>query len=507
MRILLLTLIVSMFISCETSEINNYEKLGNEPNIFPDYTNITIPYNIAPLNFSIKDEFDKHILKIYSSNNNEITVKSSNKSFNINKSKWSKLLFDAKGDSIFFDLYALNKNNRWQKYKKVSNYVSEDSIDSHMAYRLIYPGYILWDKIGLYQRDITCFKQSEILTNKSTGKNCMNCHTFNRNNPDQMMFHMRAKNGGTMLIQNGKITKINLSHKNVVSAGVYPAWHPSGKIIAFSVNKIGQFFHSKKNLSKEVVDFESDIILYNVEKNSILGTPELLGKNNLENTPEWSPDGKYLYYVSAPVFNFKPAYRNMIAYDSIKYNLMRISYDIENNEWGKPEVIIDSKTTNKSYSFPRVASNGRFVLLSSADYGYFTVNNPGSDVVMYDLINKSFVNTTLNSNDVDSFHSWSSNGKWIVFSSKRLNGIQSYPYFAHIGSNGINSKPFLLPQINDKFYSNFNFSFNVPVFIKSELKVDRWKLLKEALSPPDSVKLDESVNLDAITGATRKVTI
>jgi hypothetical protein len=73
----------------------------------------------------------------------------------------------------------------------------------------------------------------------------------------------------------------------------------------------------------------------------------------------------------------------------------------------------------------------------------------------------------LNSDDADSYHSWSSNGRWVLFSSRRLDGRYTRLFLAHFDGEGNFGKPFLLPQ---KKYSHNVLrlkSYNVPEFVKS----------------------------------------
>ena len=62
----------------------------------------------------------------------------------------------------------------------------------------------------------------------------------------------------------------------------------------------------------------------------------------------------------------------------------------------------------------------------------------------------------------DTYHSWSSTGRWFVFASKRDDGLYGKPYFAHVSADGKVSKPFLLPQKSPSFYDDNLKSFNVP---------------------------------------------
>jgi hypothetical protein len=66
----------------------------------------------------------------------------------------------------------------------------------------------------------------------------------------------------------------------------------------------------------------------------------------------------------------------------------------------------------------------------------------------------------------DTYHSWSSDSKWFVFASKRDNGVYGKPYFSHIDSNGVASKPFVLPQKDPAYYDYTLISFNIPELSK-----------------------------------------
>ena len=62
---------------------------------------------------------------------------------------------------------------------------------------------------------------------------------------------------------------------------------------------------------------------------------------------------------------------------------------------------------------------------------------------------------SLNSDETESYHSWSSNGKWLVFSSKRGDGLTARPYFAYFGSPDNVGKPFVLPQKDPTLYKEW----------------------------------------------------
>ena len=85
----------------------------------------------------------------------------------------------------------------------------------------------------------------------------------------------------------------------------------------------------------------------------------------------------------------------------------------------------------------------------------------------------------MNAEDVDSFHTLSSNCRWLVFSSRRDDGLYTKPYFTHVDAQGQASKPFLLPQENPlEFYKRRMESYNLPAFTTGPVETDAFDLVR-----------------------------
>ena len=181
----------------------------------------------------------------------------------------------------------------------------------------------MWNEMGIYQRNLENFEETAILNNTQTDRNCMNCHSFCMQNPEQMQLHIRAKHAGTLLMNEGTITKLDTKTEQTMSALVYPYWHPSGKFIAYSVNDTKQLFHTNHLNRIEVMDLASDVVVYDVEKNEIVTAPQLFGKEVFETFPSFSPDGKTLYFCAARQQKMPDDT------DKLKYHLCSISFDAE----------------------------------------------------------------------------------------------------------------------------------------------------------------------------------
>ena len=478
------------------SNVDVHNEMDRSPRIHPDYSDIVIPPNIAPLNFML-DEPGKEYFVDFSAaggSNAHIRISTKKNKVIIPAAKWRRLLSDNRGKKLSIQVYVKDPQNRWKKFRPVIIRVANETIDSHVVYRLINPAYTLWWNMGIYQRNLETFNESPIFTNRMTRKNCMNCHSFCANRPEMMMFHMRAEYGGTMLIMNGKATKIDTKTNHTMSPGVYPAWHPGGYHIAFSVNKIYQSFHAQKDHSIDVYDKDSDLIVYDIQTNTVTTSPKV-STRRMENLPTWSPDGKYLYFCRGPEWTEDRDFKK------IKYDLMRIAYDVEANQWGEVETILSSVKTGKSITFPRVSPDNRYLLFCMSDYGYFAIHYPSSNLYLLDLKTQNYWKLNVNSESSESYHSWSSNSRWFVFASKREDGLCSRLYFSYLDSSGDANKPFLMPQKDPAFYDTFIMNYNVPELIKGPVKTSHWTLMKASTRPPVKANFDSTVCADSLSWA------
>ena len=446
------------------------------PSLKPNYSGTVIPYNIAPMNFRIESEGSAFFARFQSANGKAIEVHSRNGNIEIPAKPWRRLLEENKGGELKISLFARGPEG-WSEFRTVTNTIAAEPIDPYITYRLLYPGYESWKEIFIKQRNLESFRERSIIENSLVEENCLNCHSYNNiGTTESFMVHMRGSLGGTYFYNEGSFKKTNLKTDEMKNAAVYPRWHPSGKYIAFSSNKIVQQFHSALNKKVEVSDLESSIVLYDIEKNEIMEL-NLPGKEKYMDTyPEWSPDGNYLYFCRAP------AVGEVFSYDSVRYDLCRVPFDQATKLTGPVELIYKASAIGKSVSFPRTSPDGYNIVITLHNYGCFPIWHKEADLVSIDLRTMQATNMVLNSDFTDSYHSWSSNGRWLVFSSKRIDGLTARFFISHVDSDGHSSKPFIMPQKDPEFYDRFLKSFNVPEFSTFAVDVSPGKILKSARS-------------------------
>ena len=457
--------------SCK-SEVKIESYLNEASPLVNEYEGMVIPYNIAPLNFYVSaDDPEQGIVLTYG--DFRVSAISEDGAIIPDLDEWKSLLDQAKGHELKLE-HCIRTNEGWKAYDSFAIHVSAEGIDPYLVYRLIPPGYETWDEMGLYQRNLENFDESVIIENKHAGYNCVNCHSFCMHDPEMMMFHSRAVNAGTILIRNGELQKLDTKTDRTISSLVYPHWHPNGKYIAYSVNTIKQMFHVNSPNRTEVMDLASDVVVYDIEKNQIVTTPMLFDETKFETFPAFSPDGKTMYYCVADAKQPIPD-----DFDQLKYYLCSISFDEEACSFGNViDTLFHAEMADKSVSFPRVSPDGKRLLFTLSDYGNFSIWHQEADLWMLDLATKELTcMDKWNSPSVESYHSWSSNSRWVVFSSRRMDGLYTRPYIAFIDADGRIGKPFVLPQKKGNFYTDFMNSYNIPEFVGGKIEVGQRKLL------------------------------
>lgn len=482
------------FVACTPSVPGDAEATGHKAAVTPDYDGVAIPCNIAPLNFDIDEQADGYITRVHGAAGADVVVDGS--TVDIPVDKWHALLGSNVGDSLHFDVY-LCHGGKWELTARRSVFVAPDTIDRYLVYRLIEPSYVTFENLSINQRDLTNFDTRVVYDNMAIAKGvngqCVNCHSFqDYNRTGRMQMHFRVADGGTLIMDGDDIRKINLKSGSAISSGVYPSWHPTEKLIAYSMNDTGQDFHTNNNEKVEVLDNASDLVLYDPVADRTVYVAN--DSTEFETFPYWNPAGDRLYYCSAHYEYTTDDIDLEVAknYRKIKYNIYSRPFDVATRTFGEVDTVINAAALDKSATFPRVSPDGRWLVFTMGDYGNFHIWHKSADLYVKELASGEVrALDTLNSPDVESYHSWSSNGRWLVFSSRRDDGSYTRPYIAWFDAQGREHKPFILPQRGEHYYGQLYKSFNIPEFIVAPVRQDSRKMVEALRKPAFTVPLDE----------------
>ena len=424
--------------------------------IYPDYKEVTIPANIAPLNFHYAMKGAGKAVTTFSVGDRTVTVRGTEVEWSLKK--WKSFIEGAEGKTIEVvsrvDVDGRTESETWHIE------VSGDHIDPYLTYRLIEPSFQMYHEVSLEERCIEDFEKTTICDYTKTDNACMNCHTHAQSRGDLSMFYIRGPKGGAILNRDGKLRKLNLKSDGLISGTVYGEIHPSGRYGVFSTNVILPSFHAVGYNRMEVYDSESDLVVADFDNNRMINLPHTARADKFETFPCFSSDGESVFYCVADTVALPDDIANL------KYSLVMAAFDSSDGHISEQvDTVWSASANNASVCHPKASPDGKWIMFTVSDYGTFPIDHHESKLYMIDLETGE-----LNSLDAvkqdksgsDTYHSWSSDGRWFVFASKRGDGLFAKPYFCHLDENGNPSKPFVLPQKSSRFYEINLKSFNVP---------------------------------------------
>lgn len=444
--------------------------------VLPDNDGATLPPNIAPLNFEILDRADGYLTHLHA-DGTDADILVEGRTVDIDVERWHRLLAAARGRQVLVDIY-LRHGERWTRCPSVRYDIAPDTCDAYVTYRLIPPSYVAYERLTINERNVTNFDErvlydNMMLSDGSAGQ-CVNCHIPRQwNRTGESQFHVRQTLGGTVMIRGDKAVKVDLKTDSTLSAGVYAAWHPTLPLVAYSVNATGQSFHTLSRQKVEVIDYGSDLILYDDSAHTVRHIDH--AKDDYETFPCWSADGKTLFYCAAHHPQTTDNIDNELdsAYQSLRYSIFARPFDPRTRTFGPRRTVLDADSTGLSAAFPRVSPDGRWLLFSAAPYGQFHIWHERADLYVADLrTGRVAPLTEANSRRSDSYHTWSSNGRWILFTSRRGDGNYTRLYMAYFDRQGRVRRPVLLPQIDPRHDSRMLRSYNVPEFMVQPVRAD-----------------------------------
>ncbi|MGA3082246.1 MAG: tetratricopeptide repeat protein, partial [Terracidiphilus sp.] len=175
----------------------------------------------------------------------------------------------------------------------------------------------------------------------------------------------------------------------------------------------------------------------------------------------WSPDGKYLIYSRAvakdpfPPGAPKPTYANDPRETQIQYDLYKIPFN--GGKGGKAVPLEGASNNGMSNDFPKVSPDGRWIVFVQNKNGLLM--RPDSRLFMVPFAGGKARLMNCNTWRMNSWHSFSPNGRWLAFSSKARS-----PYtqlmLTHIDANGNDSPAVIVDNT-----AAANRAVNIPEFV------------------------------------------
>ena len=518
----LLTALFAVVLMCSCTDLS--EKEAQYVDVFvpmiPYYADsIEIPINIAPLNFCFPDSVDARKAKVRIEAYDSLQNVQNSYDFKIKRvggtsislRKWKKLLQSAAGGYLSVHVF-IETEQGVTRYKGLHWFVSPEKIDKYLLYRVSQYEEGVHGEVYITQRDLESFQNryvghNRLLDYDNPGqRSCMNCHDCLNNDSHNMVFHVRGVHKGTILMRGDTLIKIAVPD-NYNLRFTYPAWHPSGKFVAFSTN-LPASVHYASSTQKIIytLDTLGCIVLLDIEKMRLFSCPELTDTAYDQVFPAWSPDGTRLYFCRSPkkkydVFPFPQYIDTALSMrqnrtEQIWDDLMQIDFDSRTGVFSDLRCVYPFSQMQKSATMPKVSRNGRYLILSLLKTSTFPLQNLG-DFYQLDLQADSMQPVEvkiLNTPGSEKGHSFSSNGSWMVFSSSRRTLAIPETYITHFDSeHGIFSKPFPVPQKTGDFYRTNLHGFVFPVLSTKPVSYTPRQIAKTIRGKAIQVEMDSSL--------------
>ncbi|HLJ51188.1 MAG TPA: tetratricopeptide repeat protein [Bryobacteraceae bacterium] len=175
----------------------------------------------------------------------------------------------------------------------------------------------------------------------------------------------------------------------------------------------------------------------------------------------WSPDGKWIVFIRADAISpYLPGAKlALFANDpnetQIRYDLYRIPFN--EGRGGRPEPVAGASANGMSNSFPKVSPDGRWIVFVQCRNGLLM--RPDSQLYIVPAAGGRARLMKCNTRLMNSWHTFSPNGRWLAFSSK---GRSPYTqlYLTHIDAEGNDTPPIFVDNTTAA-----NRAVNLPEFV------------------------------------------
>jgi Tol biopolymer transport system component len=334
--------------------------------------------------------------------------------------------------------------------------ISPDPADNYIVYRLVAPPFSSSKTPDLFVRDIREDEPRLFLSARRTY--CVNCHTFSSKQGDtgklSLQVRSLAASGQKLPVYLGVYDLDRHSGFRVqlpfeIQMTTFMAWSPDGNKLAFSANQ--------KIVALKPILYEtqlagmaiSDIAIYDLTRNEAYLLPGASDPDMLEVYPCWSLDGSFIVFCQTPV-GAHPA--------NILFDLVTLPIHESGDAVARP--IEGAAANGRSNYFPHFSPDGKWLSFCQCDGG--DLIRSSSDIYLKhgNLQGPAHRLECNVAYAADSWHSWSSNSRWLVWASKRDGGVYAYLYLTHIDQDGHASPAIRLPMKERP-----DASFNIPEFV------------------------------------------
>ena len=311
---------------------------------------------------------------------------------------------------------------------------------------------------------------------------CGNCHSFSRDGKTLGMDVDYGNDKGSYAIIDVEPT-MRLSRRQMITwsdyrrddgertFGLLSQVSPDGRYVVSTVKDRSVFVPIDDDLAYSQLFFpiKGILVIYDRETKQFSALPGADDPDYVQSNPTWTPDGKHLLFARAPAFRVPElegtqgvVLPTQFAADfiegrrEIRYDLYRVPF--ASGKGVTPQPVPGASNNGQSNFFPRISPDGKWMVFTQARR--FMLLQPDSKLYLMPAEGGTPRLMTCNTESMNSWHSWSPNSRWLVFSSK-ARGPYTQLYLTHIDEEGRDTPPVWLENLG-----LHHRAANVPEFVR-----------------------------------------
>src|SRR5262245_3205174 len=210
------------------------------------------------------------------------------------------------------------------------------------------------------------------------------------------------------------------------------------------------------------------LVVYDRETKRYAPLPGADDPEYVQSNPTWSPDGKTVVFARAKAYrkakianspNILLSEKEVPEFvedkQPFKFDLYRVPFNA--GRGGTPEPIAGASHDGKSNFFAKFSPDGKWIVFCKAEN--YMLLMPDSELYIVPAQGGKARRLRANTPRMNSWHSFSSNGRWLVFSSK-ANTPYTQLFLTHIDADGESTPPVVLER-----FTGSDRAANIPEFV------------------------------------------
>ena len=312
-------------------------------------------------------------------------------------------------------------------------------------------------------------------------KVCGNCHSFTADGKTLAMDVDYGSDKGSYVIADIEPETV-LAKDNVISwsdyrredreptFGLLSQISPDGRYVISTVKDRSVFLPVEDlHYSQRFFPITGILVVYDRETKKFFSLRGADDRKYVQSNPVWSPDGKTILFARSKCYKLPdlkdPSSALITRAEAVdffeggkkfQYDIYRVPFN--DGKGGEATPLTGASGNGKSNYFPRYSPDGKWIVFCQSDS--FMLLRPDSKLYIMPSAGGAPREMRCNFSDkMNSWHSWSPNGKWLVFSSK-ANGPFTQLWLTHIDDNGNDTPSVLLEH-----FTAADRAANIPEFV------------------------------------------